>query len=111
MNQYTKTVFTTIPFIVAAWYFQKSHDNSIELGRRAESALRTAEVRLAGALASGTDPRRLVESCTGITGITCKSNGDTVTMSFFPDESREKPYESRVWLINGRKLEFIGLAD
>lgn len=108
MNQYTKTVFTTIPFIVAAWYFQKSHDNSIELGRRAESALRTAEVRLAGALASGTDPRRLVESCTGITGITCKSNGDMITVAFYSDSKKE---EERVWRVNGHTLQFIGLAD
>ncbi len=111
MNSTLKSVLLMIPFLVAAWFFQKSHDESIELSRRTESALHTAEVQLARALANGTDPRQLIESCARITGVACESNGDTVKMSFFPDESREKPYESRVWRVDGRNLKFIGLAE
>lgn len=101
----------TILTIVTAWFIQENHNKRIELGRQADSALHSVETRMTGALARGTDPRRLAESCAGIDGVTCESNGDTVTMPFFPDESREKPYESRRWRVNGHTLQFIGLAD
>lgn len=111
MNYTAKSVLMMIPFLFSAWFLQKNHEKSLELGKRAESALHAAEVRMARVLSDGVDARRLVESCEGIGGIVCESNGDTVTMSFFPDESREKPYESRMWRVNGHNLNFIGLAE
>ena len=111
MNQHTKTIDTTIPFLLTAWFFQESHNRRIQNDRESETAHHTIEVRMKGALAKGTSPLQLTESCAGIDGVTCESKGDTVTVSFFSGESRKKPYESRRWLINGHKLEFIGLAD
>ena len=111
--EYTRTFVVALLVVSATSFIFDDPDQRKELNERRVSALHTAKMRMSKALENGkTDPRRLIEICIGIPGVVCESNGDIITISFFPDGSLRKLYESEKWQVtNGHWLEYVGLVE